>query len=50
MPASQGVIDNWGEQGIAVSIALVGCDQFWATQEITQCPGLVAEAMKALVV
>jgi exosortase A-associated hydrolase 2 len=46
MPASQRVIDAWVSEDIAISSAVVTGDQFWATQEITQCPAIVAEAMK----
>ena len=46
MPASQGVIDAWRETDAAISTAVVVCDQFWATQEIVRCPGVVHETMK----
>jgi len=46
MPASQSVIDAWRETGSAISSSVVVCDQFWATQEIARCPGVVRETMK----
>lgn len=46
MPASHSVIDAWKAAGVSIDSAIVVCDQFWATQEIAQCPALVAEAMQ----
>ena len=48
MPASQRVIDAWSAHGVTVDGAVVVCDQFRTTQEIAQCPAIVAEAMTLL--
>lgn len=44
LPVSQRVIDDWVSKGTNITTSLIGCDQFWATQEIAQCPA-VAEAV-----
>jgi hypothetical protein len=49
LPSSQRVIDTWSAHGAAIVCAVVICDQFWATQEIAQCPAIVAEAMRFLI-
>jgi len=46
MPASQGVIDAWGAADSEINHTVIVCDQFWATQEIVRCPGIVDAAMK----
>lgn len=46
MPVSQRVIDAWRENGVAVDSAVTVCGQFWATQEIAPCRGIVEETMK----
>jgi exosortase A-associated hydrolase 2 len=48
MPASQGIIDAWRGSGVSVDSSVVACDQFWATQEIARCSGLVREAVRRL--
>ena len=48
MPASQEVIDGWRKSGVSVNSSVAACDQFWATQEIAQCPELVQEAVNHL--
>jgi len=45
MPVSARIIDAWRGAGIPVDTALLACDQFWATQEIAQCPALVRETV-----
>lgn len=42
MPVSQRVVDAWSAIGASVEASVVCCDQFWATQEIAQCPALVS--------
>ncbi len=46
MPVSQRLVDAWREEGLAIEAAVVACDQFWATQEIAQCPGIVDKALE----
>ena len=46
MPVSQRLIDGWQENGVAVDSAVIVCDQFWATQEIAPCRGIVDATMK----
>lgn len=46
MPASQGVIDAWSAADSEITHSVIVCDQFWATQEIVRCPGIVDETMK----
>ena len=46
MPVSQRVIDIWRENGAVIDGTVIVCDQFWATQEIAPCRGIVEETMK----
>jgi len=48
MPVSQQIIDAWTSAGKRVATSLINCDHFWATQEIAQCPALVATVMQYL--
>ncbi len=41
MPQSRKLIDQWMEAGVNVDASVVACDQFWATQELADCPGVV---------
>ena len=47
-PASLKVIDSWVASGVQVSAQTIVGDSFWATQEITECPGLLVETLKAM--
>ena len=47
-PASLKVINAWIDSGAQVSAQAIAGDSFWATQEITECPNLLAETLKAL--
>ena len=49
MPVSQRIVDTWTAAGKTVTTSLIVCDQFWATQEIAQCPAVVATVMQPLV-
>ena len=49
MPVSQRIVDQWRQAGLGVDIETVVCDQFWATQEIAQCPGVVEAVSRHLV-
>lgn len=41
MPVSQRIVETWSAQGRAINTDRVVCDNFWATQEIAQCPAVV---------
>jgi exosortase A-associated hydrolase 2 len=41
-PASQKVLDAWRDQGSSVTARAVVGEAFWATQEIAECPALIA--------
>lgn len=41
-PAGQRVVDAWRSAGIEVTTGTVLGDPFWGTQEITECPDLLA--------
>lgn len=45
MPASQRLLEDWEAQGVPVASRILVCDQFWATQEIAQCPAIVEAAL-----
>ena len=49
MPVSQRIVDQWQLAGLGVDIETVVCDQFWATQEIAQCPAVVEAVSRHLV-
>ncbi len=46
MPVSQRIIDQWQQTGLDVDSETVVCDQFWATQEIAQCPAVVDTVLR----
>lgn len=47
-PASQRVIDAWRASGVSVHARTVTGEPFWVTQEITECPNLIAATTAAL--
>lgn len=47
-PAAKKTIDAWARQSSGVRIHLVTGPAFWATQEITECPALVAATCDTL--
>jgi exosortase A-associated hydrolase 2 len=47
-PAVTRVADAWRAQGVDVQLQAVPCAPFWATQEITICPELLAATAAAL--
>jgi exosortase A-associated hydrolase 2 len=49
MPVSQKVIDGWRDNGVVVDSTVAVCDQFWATQEIAPCRGIIDETIKHFV-
>ena len=49
-PAGQRVADAWREAGTPVQTHTVMGDPFWATQEITECPGLIDKTLASLTV
>ncbi len=47
-PAGAKVIERWKQDGIEPHVHLVPGLSFWATQEITECPDLIAATVDAL--
>lgn len=45
-PAGLAVVNAWKQSGIAPNIQLVPCQPFWASQEITVCPELIAATLR----
>lgn len=45
-PASQRVLDAWGEQGASVRYRCVAGDPFWTTQYIIECPALIQATLE----
>ncbi|MGG7054929.1 hydrolase 2, exosortase A system-associated [Nitrosomonas sp. ANs5] len=41
-PASESVLDTWNQFGLRPKIELIVGQPFWATQEISECPALIA--------
>ena len=41
-PGSAKVVGAWQREGASTEVHLVTCPPFWATQEVTECPALVA--------
>lgn len=41
-PASARVTAAWQQRGVDLQVHLVTCPTFWAAQEVTECPALVA--------
>ena len=48
-PASQRVIDAWRAAGTTICARTVPGEPFWATQEISECPALLAATNEVLV-
>ena len=48
MPVSQKVITHWTETGVDICSTVVECDQFWATQELSDCNSMVDKAVDML--
>jgi exosortase A-associated hydrolase 2 len=46
-PAQQ-LVDDWRRAGVSVAVVRVRGDAFWATQEITEVPELVATTTRVL--
>ncbi len=46
-PAAARIVQRWQEAGIAVDTQTVAGPQFWATQEIAECPALVERTRHA---
>ena len=46
--AGQGVRDTWVEAGIPVSVTHADCEEFWSTQELAPCPGMVQAVTRCL--
>ena len=47
-PASARVVEQWRDEGVAVQARLVGGPPFWATQEISVAPELLAATVDCL--
>jgi exosortase A-associated hydrolase 2 len=47
-PPVQQVIDDWRHAGVPVEVARIRGDAFWATQEITEVPDLIAATTRLL--
>ncbi len=47
-PAARLRIDDWRARGVAVQARTVVGEPFWQTQEITECPALIAQTLSAL--
>jgi exosortase A-associated hydrolase 2 len=47
-PAAARVASGWQRHGADVNVHLVPGPAFWATQEITECPGLLASTMSII--
>lgn len=45
-PASRAVIEVWQQLGVNVKVTLLPGLPFWATQEISECPELIAETTR----
>jgi exosortase A-associated hydrolase 2 len=48
MSGNQHVIDHWTALGKTVNTAVVACDEFWGTQEISQCRAMIDQVMTML--
>jgi len=48
MPVSRRIVDAWAERDIPVDASVVEGDAFWATQEIADCPAMVAKVLDRL--
>jgi hypothetical protein len=47
-PAARRVVDAWNARGASVDVQCVAGPQFWDTQEITDCPDLIAKTTAAM--
>jgi exosortase A-associated hydrolase 2 len=47
-PASSRVATAWQQQGVELTTHTVACLQFWATQEISECPELLTQTTAIL--
>ncbi len=47
-PASQRVAQIWSDAGTAIQVRTVMGDPFWATQEITECTGLIETTLASM--
>lgn len=47
-PASQRVADAWRTAGVTLTTHTLQGEPFWLTQEITECPGLMAPTLAAM--
>ena len=45
-PASSRIVGAWERRGIAVEVHKVQGDPYWSTQEITDCPDLIAQTTR----
>lgn len=47
-PASTSIVETWSQSGICPKVLLMPGLPFWATQEISECPELLAATTKAV--
>jgi exosortase A-associated hydrolase 2 len=47
-PSSRRVVEAWGKRGMALTVATVGGEPFWATIEIAECEALLLATSQAL--
>ena len=47
-PAGAKVVGAWQRHGVATHVHLVVCPPFWASQEVTECPSLIAATSSVL--
>jgi len=45
-PAGVAVVEAWNQSGVYPEVTLIPGLQFWATQEISECPALLAATLK----
>jgi exosortase A-associated hydrolase 2 len=45
-PAGENLANSWQKQGSELSVHFVPCVPFWATQEVSTCPGLIDEMVR----
>jgi hypothetical protein len=46
-PSAKKVVDAWKQNEVDLHMHLVACLPFWATQEISECAGLVSATTSA---
>ncbi|SEO15960.1 exosortase A system-associated hydrolase 2 [Nitrosospira multiformis] len=49
-PAAARVVGEWKRKGVEVDVRLIACSPFWATQEISECPGLITATTDAFTI